>query len=100
MQSILLAVFLAAQPGVATVYVDGLLAAEEAYRKGGSEESLAPVRAAIARHEHRYEAGAGGQHRGGTDEGALNGARRVEGRAVLGDDLRVGSELLLIQIVG
>ena len=48
MRSILLAVILAAQSGVATVYVDGLLAAEEAYRRGGSPESLAPVRTAIA----------------------------------------------------
>ena len=48
MHALLLAVALAAQPGIATLYVDGLLAAEEAYRQGGSDESLVPVRAAIA----------------------------------------------------
>jgi hypothetical protein len=48
MHTILLAVLFAAQPGIATIYVDGLLAAENAYRQGGSPESLAPVRSTIA----------------------------------------------------
>jgi hypothetical protein len=48
MHALLLAVALAAQPGIATLYVDGLLAAEAAYRQGGSDESLVPVRTAIA----------------------------------------------------
>ena len=48
MHALLLAVALAAQPRIATLYVDGLLAAEAAYRQGGSDESLVPVRTAIA----------------------------------------------------
>jgi hypothetical protein len=47
MHAIVLMVALAAQPGIATLYVDGLLAAEKAYKEGGSDESLVPVRTAI-----------------------------------------------------
>ena len=49
---LLLVVLLAAQADeVEQLYVRGLAAAAEAYRQGGSDESLAPVREAIARLE-------------------------------------------------
>ena len=48
MHVMLLAVLLTAQPDVAAHYQAGLAAAEEAYRLGGSDESLAPVHEAIA----------------------------------------------------
>jgi len=59
MHAILLAVLLAAQPGVASLYQEGLAAAEEAWRQGGSDESLAPVHQAMAALEKisRHEPG-------------------------------------------
>ena len=48
MASLVLALVLAAQPDVAAIYVKGLEAAREAYSQGGSDESLAPVREAMA----------------------------------------------------
>ncbi len=48
MPAFLLAALLLAQPDAAALYREGLAAAEEAYRQGGSDESLAPVREAMA----------------------------------------------------
>ena len=48
MRAIMLAVLLAAQPDVASLYREGLAAAEEAWRQGGSDDSLAPVHRAMA----------------------------------------------------